>query len=129
VAYKAKVRGEDREVNIVDKRTVGELTILIDEDGDRWTPAAFGADVFPAGEADPSVGVNPDLNDGTEVRAIQEGEDPDGDAEGVPPPADSEAVTGAEADEVRGKKVGLDRAGEGEPDPTATEAPGGKKGK
>lgn len=109
MAYPAKLENSDEMVQIVDKRTtVRDLTILIDAEGNRYTP----------------------VNNTAEVRPVEPGEDPDGDEEGVAPPIDPEAVTGTAADEIRGSHKGLDRVEGDQADPTATAVPGDtKKGK
>jgi hypothetical protein len=103
---------EGTTVLIVDQRIgEGDIKVLIDEDGREWTPVANTNAAAPMDDLPESV------------RPLGEGEG--GIDRDRPAGTDPEQVPDSEAADVKGRNVGLDRAGEGEgPDPTATSLPG-----
>jgi hypothetical protein len=107
---------EGTTVQIVDQRIgEGDIKVLIDTEGREWTPVANTNAAAPMDELPESVRPLGE-NEGGIDRDRPAGEDP-------------EQVPAAEAEDVRGRHVGLDRVEGDQPDPTATELPGGKKGK
>lgn len=106
MSFPVQIHGEPEgiTVEIVDQRIgANDLRILIDADGQEWTPVSNTNDVRPLDEGEGTI---------------------DRDRPAAP---DAEQVSESEAGDVKGTYRGLDRVEGDQPDPTATELPAAGK--